>query len=220
MLNVPPWSAWILLSCKNLKKRWDQPFWWKLVVQNDLKKCKTMFCSFLQMRQACCPVEHARMQVGNAVGSQTPVNKHQSTTVNQPSHSPHLFPASPPSHHPHPPPLPHHPPPITPPPPTPPNLPFSPHHTHTPFALTKREHSKTQLLLVSRRIGSSVRVRIMLGSNPEHTTAKAYSHYYINHPSRHYVQIKQTHRIFRLGRCARKLTGISWRRFTPKSLQK
>ena len=44
------------------------------------------------MRQACCPVEHARMQVGNAVGSQTPVNKHQSTTVNQPSHSPHLFP--------------------------------------------------------------------------------------------------------------------------------
>ena len=111
------------------------------------------------MRQACCPVEHARMQVGYAVGSQTPVNQHQSTTVNQPSHSPHS-----------PIPLPH------PPPPPPP-------HTHTPFALTKREHSKTQLLLVSRRIGSSVRVRIMLGSNPEHVTAKAYSHYYIKSSS-------------------------------------
>ena len=53
-----------------------------------------MFCSFLQMRQGCCSGENARMQVGNAVGSQTPVNKHQSTTVNQPSHSSHLFPAS------------------------------------------------------------------------------------------------------------------------------
>ena len=118
------------------------------------------------MCQARCPVEHARMQVGNAVGSQTPVNKHQSTTVNQPSHSPHLFPASSPS-------------PIPPPPPPP----HTHTHTHTPFALTKREHSKTQLLLVSRRIGSSVRVRIMLGSNPEHVTAEAYSHYYIKSSS-------------------------------------
>ena len=103
------------------------------------------------MCQGCCPVEHARMQVGNAVGSQTPVNKHQSTTVNQPSHSPHLFPASPP------------------PPPHPPPLPPSP--------------TQTPLLLVSRRIGSSVRVLIMLGSNPEHVTAKAYSHYYIKSSS-------------------------------------
>ena len=79
MFNVPPWSAWMLLSCKNLKTRWDQAFWWKMVVQNDLKKCKAMFGSVLQMRQGCCSVEHARMQVGNAVGSQTPVKQ---TSIN------------------------------------------------------------------------------------------------------------------------------------------
>ena len=42
----------------------------------------------------------------------------------------------------------------------------------------------------------------------------------LSHPPQHYLHIKQTHRIFRLGRCARKSTGISWRSFTPKSLQK
>ena len=128
-----------------------------------------MFCSFLQMRQSCCPVEHARMQVVNAVGSQTPVNKHQSTTVNQPSHCPHLFPASKP--------------------------------------LTKREHSKTQLLLVSRRIGSSVRVRIMLGSNPEHVTAKAYSHYYIKSSSPALCSNQTDSQDFQTGQMRKEIDG-------------
>ena len=124
-------SDFIILQ-ESKKVKLDQPFWLKLVVQNDLKICLAMFCSFLQMRQGCCSGEHARMQVCNAVGSQTPVNKHQSTTVNQPSHSPQLFPALAPS------PSPSHP---TPPNPLPPNPPPPP-PPHTHRLLWRRENTR------------------------------------------------------------------------------
>ena len=44
----------------------------------DFQVCQNVQCATLQI-QGCCSGENARMQVGNAVGSQTPVNKHPST---------------------------------------------------------------------------------------------------------------------------------------------